>query len=632
MRTLQIHCGSFSYTPLTKAVESPEEAEQDKEVRFGECLVSFVTVESDDAKDLDSVTSEAALSIGEHASGVKAKVVIIYPYAHLSSALAGPDVAKKGLSQLAEKVSSQGFEVHRAPFGWYKSFKMDNKGHPLSELSRSFTGKAKQAAAPKEKFHRFFVIDGEGREHEMTPENWKEKKELWDRGGRYELLRVFVGNELEGRTAGGKAPKHIEYMKRLELVDYTPESDIGHMKWYPNGVLIKDLIMDYALNKIALPWGAMKVQNPLLYRTDIDAIRKLQGEFHERDYTIKEEDKELVLRFASDPGAFPFAQRMIFTYKQMPIKIYEEAICFRKEQKGELSGLMRVRNFWMTDQHAFCSSEEQAMEEYEKLTLMFGRLMDETVAGDHWVLGFEIVEGFYEKYREFFSSVVKKLGVPAFFKLMGEMTHYYAFKNEFQSIFSDGSNLQIATVQWDVKNGERFNIAYVDRDGLRRPVPVIIHASSFGSVERALASLLEGAEWMKVNGLQPMLPLWLSPEQVRIIPVNPQVHLDRTLKDAAEISAGQVRVGVDDRDMTLSKRVMEARTHWIPYIVVVGERELAGEELPVTIREGSELGKDRTEKMTTSELVEHIKERTGGFPFRPMYLPARMSLRPIFSG
>jgi threonyl-tRNA synthetase len=632
LRTLQIHCGSFSYTPLTKAVESPEKAEQDKEVRFGECLVTFVTVESDDAKDLDSVTSEAALSIGEHASSVKAKLVIIYPYAHLSSALAGPDVAKKALCQLAEKVSSQGFEVYRAPFGWYKSFKMDNKGHPLAELSRSFTGKVKQTAVPKERFHKFYVVDGEGREHEIAPGNWKEKKELWDRGGRYELLRVFVGNELEGRTAGGKAPKHIEYMTRLELVDYTPESDIGHMKWYPNGVLIKDLIMDYALNKIALPWGAVKIQNPLVYRTDIDAIRKLQGEFHERDYMIKEEDKELVLRFASDPGAFPFVQRMIFTYKQMPIKIYEEAICFRKEQKGELTGLMRVRNFWMTDQHAFCSSEEQAMVEYEKLTLMFGRLMDETVAGDHWVLGFEIVEDFYEKYREFFSSVVKKLGVPAFFKLMGEMTHYYAFKNEFQSIFSDGSNLQIATVQWDVKNGERFNIAYVDKDGLRRPVPVIIHASSFGSIERALASLLESAEWMKVNGLQPMLPLWLSPEQVRIIPVNPKAHLDRTLKDAAEISAGQVRVGVDDRDMTLSKRVMEAKTHWIPYIVVVGDKELAGEELPVTIREGSELGKDRTERMTASELVEHIKERTSGFPFRPMYLPARMSLRPIFAG
>ena len=630
MRTLQVHCSSFSYEALTKAVEEPEEAAPGEEVRLGECLVAFVTVESDDGKDMEAVTSEAAGSIAEHATTVKAKTVVIYPYAHLSSSLAGAEVAKKALNMLGSKLSEAGLEVRRAPFGWYKSFMMVNKGHPLAELSRSYVGKARAPLPSKDKFYKFYVVDGEGKEHEITQENWRDKRELWDRGGRYDLLRTFVSNELEGKSAGGKTPKHIEYMKRLELVDYAPESDVGHMKWYPNGVLIKDLIMDYALTKIALPWGAVKVQNPLLYRADIDAIRKLQGEFHERDYMIKDDDREFVLRFASDPGAFPFAQRMVFTYKQMPVKVYEEAICFRKEQKGELTGLMRVRNFWMTDQHAFCGSEEQAMEEYEKLTVLFAKLMDDTVAGGHWVLGFEIVGEFYDKYRGFFSSMVKRLGVPAFFKLMSEMTHYYAFKNEFQSIFSDGNNLQIATVQWDVKNGERFNITYVDRDGGRKPVPVIIHASSFGSIERALASLLESAEWMKVQQMQPMLPLWLAPEQVRVVPVDPRDHLEFALKVAEDVASHQIRVGVDDRDMTLSKRVMEAKTHWIPYIVVVGDKEIGKRELPVTVREGSRLGQDRTEGMSLEALVNHIHERTKGFPFRPSYLPMRLSLRPVF--
>ena len=631
MRTLQIHCSRFHYTPLTKATEAAEPAEQGEEREFEECLVVFVTVEGEDSRDVEGVTSEAAGSIAEHASSVGAKAVLVYPYAHLSNALSGPDAAKGTLQRLAEKVSELGLEVHRAPFGWYKSFRMENKGHPLAELSRTFTGKPRQVPEPKEKFHRFIVVDGEGREHEINADDWKERKELWERGGRYELLRVFVRNELEGKPGSGRAPQHVEYMKKLALVDYTPESDVGHMKWYPNGAIIKDLILDYALCKVALPWGAVKVQNPLVYRADIDAIRKLQGEFHERDYMIREEDKELVLRFASDPGAFPFVQKVTFTYKQMPLKVYEEAICFRKEQKGELTGLMRVRNFWMTDQHAFCASEDQAEEEYEKLTLTFGRLMDETVAGDHWVLGFEIVEEFYERYREFFCSVIGKLGVPAFFKLMKEMTHYYAFKNEFQSIFSDGSNLQIATVQWDVKNGERFNITYVDKDGAKKPVPIIIHASSFGSIERAVASLLERAEWMKVEGLQPMLPLWLSPEQVRVIPVNPETNLELAMRVAEEVSSGQVRVGVDERDMSLSKRVMEAKTHWIPYIVVVGDREVGAERIPVTIREGSKLGQDRTERMTVEELVAHVRGKVEGFPFRPSYMPVRLSMRPIFT-
>jgi len=632
MRTLQIHCADFSYSPLSRAVEQAEEVERGKEVRLGECLVALVTVESEDSRDLEAVASEAAQSIAEHAATVGAKLVVVYPYAHLSSSLAGPDLAKRALVEVEKKIAEAGVEVHRAPFGWYKSFAMSNKGHPLSELSRSFSGKPREVPAPKEKFHRFSIIDHEGKEHEITPDNWRDKRELWERKGRYSLLKQFVENELEGRAGSGRAPHHIEYMRRLELVDYAPESDIGHMKWYPNGTLIKDLIMDYALNKIALPWGAVKIQNPLIYRADIEAIRKLQGEFHERDYMIREEDKELVLRFASDPGAFPFVQRMGFTYKQMPVKVYEEAICFRKEQKGELTGLMRARNFWMTDQHALCVSEEQAKEEYERLTVMFAKLMDDTVAGEHWVLGFEMVEDFYERYKEFLRSMIKKVGVPAFFKLMKEMTHYYAFKNEFQSVFSDGINLQISTVQWDVKNGERFNLTYVDRDGSKKPVPIIIHASSFGSIERALASLLERAEWMKVNGTQPTLPLWLSPEQVRVMPVNPQAHLELALRIAREISSSGVRVGVDDRDMSLSRRVMEAKTRWIPYIVVVGDKEAATETVPVTIREGTKIGEDKTERMTVKELARSVRAKVDGFPFRPSYLPMQLSLRPIFAG
>jgi len=82
--------------------------------------------------------------------------------------------------------------------------------------------------------------------------------------------------------------------------------------------------------------------------------------------------------------------------------------------------------------------------------------------------------------------------------------------------------------------------------------------------------------------------------------------------------------------MTLSKRVMEAKTHWIPYIVVVGDKEIGKRELPVTVREGSKLGQDRTEKMDLKALVSHIGERTRGFPFRPSYLPMRLSLRPVF--
>ena len=634
MRSLQIHCSKFEYEPLSRAVEGAEEIEVKGRRSFGDCLVSFITVEGGDLRDPGGIGSEAADSIGEHARMVKTNTIVVYPYAHLSSSLATAEPAKKVLEEVASKLAAQGFEVHRAPFGWYKAFNLVNRGHPLAELSRTFVGKEGPLVQPegKDKFIKFYIIDAEGREHEITPDNWKSKTEIWDKGGVYKLLWTFVRNELEGRPPSGESPKHIEYMRRLELLDYAPESDVGHMKWYPGGVLIKDLITDYALKKIALPWGAVKIQNPIIYRTDVESIKKLQGEFHERDYILEEEGKEFVLRFASDPGAFPFVQRTMLTYRQMPFRVYEEAICFRKEQRGELTGLIRVRNFWMTDQHAFCTSEEQALEEYRKLSVLFARLMRDTVAGEHWVLGFEIVEDFYEKYRGFFSELMHEINVPAFFKLMKEMTHYYAFKNEGQCIFSDGNNVQVSTVQWDVKNGERFGIGYVDKEGRRRSVPFIIHASSFGSIERSMASLLENAEWMKVEGKQPMLPVWLSPEQVRIIPLNPGIQLAKSVEIAQQLEENEIRVGVDDRDMSLSKRVMEAKRHWIPYLVVIGETEMKSDELPVTVRKDAKLDEDLRKKMTVRQLMDEIKRETEGMPFRRSYLPTLLSMRPIFVG
>jgi threonyl-tRNA synthetase len=416
-------------------------------------------------------------------------------------------------------------------------------------------------------------------------------------------------------------------MRKLELVDYCPESDVGNLKWYPQGMLLKDLIMDYAFRNVALPWGAMKMQNPLLYRTDFETIRQLQGEFHERDYRVED---GLVLRFASDPGAFPFVQKTVFTYRNMPFKVYEEAICFRKEQKGELTGLMRVRNFWMTDMHAFCMSEEQAREEYYGLSVMFGRLMDSVIAGGNWVLGFEVVEEYYEKYRELFRKIVRELRVPAFFKLMREMTHYYAFKNEFQAIFPNGENLQISTVQWDVKNGERFNICYYDSDGARKPVPIIIHASSFGSVERAVAAILENAAGRVSQGRPPMLPVWLSPEQVRLIPVDVQRHMDGCIRVAERLEKEGARVGIDDRDLTVSKRVAEAKTRWIPFIIVYGDRELETNMLRIVVREESTLEKDHVEEMSLEDFAAYFRKRVGDMPTRPLYIPRELSKRASF--
>jgi len=628
LRILLIHCEKFEYNAREKAVEKAEDLDESNRAgRFENVLVVFTSVEKEDVKDPEGVAEQAGQEILDVFKTVKAERVLLYPYAHLSSELADAVSAISILKRVHEKLSEKGVETHRAAFGWYKSFTLVNKGHALAELSRSIKpGTVEKHVEKKEKFHRFIVMDEDGVEYEVTRENWR-SCEAFLKSRRGMMLKQFVENELEEKAGRGEEPSHIVNMRKLELVDYCPESDAGNLKWYPSGILLKDLIMDYAFKNIALPWGAMKMQNPLLYRTDVEAIRQLQGEFHERDYRVED---GLVLRFASDPGAFPFIQKTVFTYRNMPVKVYEEAICFRKEQKGELTGLMRVRNFWMTDMHAFCRDGEQASEEYLRLSVLFGGLMDNVIAGGNWVLGFEVVEEYYEKYRWLFKRIVETLRVPAFFKLMREMTHYYAFKNEFQAIFPNGENLQISTVQWDVKNGERFNICYYDADGVKKPVGVIIHASSFGSVERAVAAMLENAAGRVSEGKPPMLPVWLSPEQVRIIPVDVERHLEQSIRIAERLEKEGARVGVDDRSLTVSKRVAEAKTRWIPFIIVYGEREEQSGTLRIVVREESTLERDRVEEMSLEEFAEYFRRRVEGMPTRPLYVPRELSRRIVF--
>jgi threonyl-tRNA synthetase len=117
-------------------------------------------------------------------------------------------------------------------------------------------------------------------------------------------------------------------MRRHELVDYCDASEKGHLKWYPKGLLIYQLLMDYA-RELAHDWGALEMKNPILIRSDANAVGELMAEFHERDYRVDGGRGIGYLRYASDPLAFPFMQKVRYTLRQAPLKVYEEVSCFR---------------------------------------------------------------------------------------------------------------------------------------------------------------------------------------------------------------------------------------------------------------------------------------------------------------
>lgn len=202
----------------------------------------------------------------------------------------------------------------------------------------------------RREFVRFVVAGVDGNPSELDPAAVDQCELLQRPDEIYQRLRQFVLNELGLAQAPPHSPKHIQYMRRHELLDYCEVSDKGHFNWYPKGVLIRKLLFDYAA-QLAREWGAFEMVNPILIRGDNNLIGQLMGEFHERDYRVDGGRGIGYLRYASDPLAFPFMQGVRFSHKQAPLKVYEEANCFRNEMDGAVSGLKRVRNFSMTDMH-----------------------------------------------------------------------------------------------------------------------------------------------------------------------------------------------------------------------------------------------------------------------------------------
>ncbi|RLF61322.1 MAG: hypothetical protein DRN25_00615 [Thermoplasmata archaeon] len=184
----------------------------------------------------------------------------------------------------------------------------------------------------------------------------------------------------------------------------------------------------------------------------------------------------------------------------------------------------------------------------------------------------------------------------------------------------------LSTVQIDVENAERFGITYVNEKG-EKVYPILLHASISGGIDRNLFALLESQYILSQKGKKPMLPVWLSPTQVRIIPVSLE-FLEYCEKLLKEIEKEKIRVDLDDQDITMQKKIRNAEKEWIPYIVVIGERERRENKLSVRIRKDG----GKVVRLTKKELIEMIKKETEGKPFRKLSLPKKLSLRPKFRG
>jgi len=618
MKLLLIHADYMEYEVKKKTkVAEPFDG---KGERVEEVLVAFTSVEKGDNED---VVKKAAEAIREVAQKVNAERIMIYPYAHLSSNLADADTAVNLLKKLEAELSD--FEVHRSPFGWYKAFKISCKGHPLSELSREIGREAEAEVTQalkdeEEKVVSYWYI--------LTPEKELVEVEKFDFTG-YEKLRKFVNYEIAKRRAVDVVPPHVEYMRRLEIADYEPASDSGHIRYYPKGRLIKTLLEQFITRK-CIDYGAMEVETPIMYDRNHPTLRRYLERFPARQYIIKGDKREFFLRFAACFGQFLLLSNSTITYKNLPLKIYElTRYSFRKEQRGELVGLRRLRAFTMPDMHTVAKDMKQAMEEFfNQYRLSVEVLKEIGLEPDDYEVAVRVTKDFYEENKEFVHSLVDVLKKPILIETWDHRFFYFVLKFEFNFVDALDKASALSTVQIDVENAERYGITYVDTDGNEKH-PYILHCSVSGAVERVMYALLEKAKYMIDEGRLPMLPVWLSPTQVRIIPVS-EKFVDAAIKIADEIAGEGIRVDVDDRNETLGKKVRDAQTEWIPYIAVVGEKEVESGKLAVTVRAESTQKEQRRVEIDVEELVAIIKAECEGKPFMPLPLPRLLSLRPSF--
>lgn len=620
MRILQLHSDYIEYKPIQKEIAAAEEAEKEAR-RLEEIVVIFTAVEEGDNEET------AIKAVDEiEASLVKLGVnrILIYPYAHLSSNLAPPSEALKVIKTMESYAKEKNLEVYRAPFGWNKQFTISIKGHPLAEQSRHIKPikdetkeEVSEAIKAEEKLESFwFILQPDGKMIPVDEFNFSKHENL-EKFTRYEISKVRASQQM---------PPHVPLMRRLEIADYESGSDPGNIRWYPKGRLIKSLIEQYVTAKI-IEYGAMEVETPVMYDFQHPSLADYINRFPARQYMLKSEDKELFLRFAACFGQFLMVHDAQFSYRHMPLKVYElTRYSFRREKSGEVVGLRRLRAFTMPDCHAFCTNLEQAKVEFiKRLRLSMEVLEGIGLTKDDYEMALRFTRDFYEENKEFIMNIVASFGKPVLVEMWKEPFFYFRLKWEFNFIDNQDKAAALSTDQIDVENARRYGITYVDSNGEKR-YPLILHCSPSGAVERCIYALLEKAYRDQQKGKTPMLPLWLSPTQVRIIPMA-ENYLEQCEKIAAALETQQIRVDIDDRQLTLQKRIREAEVEWIPYIIVVGQREMESNILPVRYRGSREIIKMRVE-----ELITRIKAETQGKPFKPLPLPKHVSKRPQFYG
>jgi threonyl-tRNA synthetase len=400
-------------------------------------------------------------------------------------------------------------------------------------------------------------------------------------------------NKMLQRIYGTAFPKKAqldEYLTRLEeakkrdhrklgrelglfmLLDEGP----GFPFFLPKGMILKNKLLDY-WREIHQKAGYMEISTPIILNRELWERSGHWFHYKENMYTTKIDEKDDAIKPMNCPGGILVYKSEMHSYRELPMRIGELGIVHRHELSGALHGLMRVRCFTQDDAHIFMTKEQikdeikGVVELIDEVYSLFGfkyRVELSTMPEDH--MG---DEADWEHATEALKDALEEMGME--YKINEGDGAFYGPKIDFHLEDSLGRSWQCGTIQLDFQNPERFELEYIAADGERHR-PVMIHRVVFGSIERFIAILTEhfaGA-----------FPLWLSPVQVRVLPITDRAR-EYALSIAERLEGEGFRVETDLRNEKIGYKIREAQVQKIPYMLVVGDKE--AEQGTVSVRHRS---------------------------------------------
>jgi len=388
------------------------------------------------------------------------------------------------------------------------------------------------------------------------------------------------------------ANDHKRLGRELDLFVFSDLVGSGLPLWTPRGTLLRNLLDDYVWS-LRKPYGYQKVEIPHITKKDLYEKSGHWDKFKDDLFRITtREGHEFAMKPMNCPHHTQIYARKSWSYRELPQRYANTTMCYRDEQTGELNGLSRTRSITQDDAHVFCR-EPQVKEEFLKIW--------DVVETFYKTFGFELRArlsfhdpkhpekflGDKERWRraeDILHDIAKEKGAQTFDGI-GEAA-FYGPKLDFMAKDNLGREWQVATIQLDMNMPERFDLNCVNEKGEKERI-VMIHAAIMGSIERFLSVIIEH--------LSGAFPVWLSPIQIIVLPIG-ENHQAFAQKVTGMLKEKDIRAELDADNESLGKRIRNAKVQKIPYLIVIGDKEVAAENVSLEHRSEGSLGVQTVEQ------------------------------------